>query len=215
MIKAIIFDFDGVLAFTIPFHYAAWQRVLQPRGLVADEQVMRLHEGSPAFRIVQAMARRHGVELDDETAKQYMAERNEIFLRTCDSKPYPEIAAILDFCDRHQLVRAVATGTTLANVQHVIDPALLQRFQVVIKQGDYTRGKPWPDPFLVAAERLGVAPDSCVVVENAPFGIEAAKSAGMFCIALTTTLAREHLLQADVIVESHADLLKYLETMVL
>jgi len=215
LIKAIIFDFDGVLAFTIPFHYAAWQRVLQPRGLVADEQVMRLHEGSPAFRIVQAMARRHGVELDDETAKQYMAERNEIFLRICDCKPYPEIASILNFCDRHQLVRAVATGTTLANVQHVIEPALLQRFQVVIKQGDYTRGKPYPDPFLVAAERLGVAPDSCVVVENAPFGIEAAKSAGMFCIALTTTLAREHLSQADVILESHAELLKYLEKMVL
>jgi len=215
LIKAIIFDFDGVLAYTIPFHYEAWQRVLQPRGLVADEQVMRLHEGSPAFRIVQAMARRHGVELDDETAKQYMAERNEIFLQICDSKPYPEIASILDLCDRHHLVRAVATGTTLANVQHVIDSALLQRFQVVIKQGDYTRGKPWPDPFLVAADRLGVAPEFCVVVENAPFGIEAAKSAGMFCIALTTTLAREHLLQADVILESHAELLKYLETMVL
>jgi len=215
LIRALLFDFDGVLAFTTPTHYLAWQQVLRPHGLAPDELVMRLNEGAPAYRLAQALAKHAGQELDDGTAQQYVEEKNRLFRQMCHDRPFAEIETLLNGCDRKGWACAVVTGTTLANLRHVLDEPLLQRFQAIIKEGDYQNGKPHPEPFLRAAAQLGVPAASCVVIENAPFGIQAAKAAGMFCIGLTTTLAAEHLHQADVILESHAQLIKYLETLAL
>jgi beta-phosphoglucomutase len=215
LIRALIFDFDGVLAFTTPFHFAAWQTILRPHGIEPDELVMRLHEGSPAYRIVQAMARHAGVLLDDATAKEYMMEKNQVFRQISDSKPYAEIEQILDFCHRQGVVCGVATGTTMDNLRHVLGENLLNRFQTVVTDGDYLRGKPFPDPYILAAQKMNVPASACLVIENAPLGIQAAKSAQMLCIAITTTLDREHLQQADVIVASHTDLVKYLKKVIL
>jgi beta-phosphoglucomutase len=215
LIRAVIFDFDGVLAPTAPDHFSAWQVVLRPRDIEPDFLIMRLNEGSPAYRILQAMARHVGVELDDATAKTYLQEKNRVFVANCRTRPFAEIPAILDLADKRGLKTAVATGTTLTNLQHVMGEDLLRRFQAIVCDGDYQRGKPYPDPFLLAAERLLIPPQECLVVENAPLGIQAANAAGMVCAALMTTLDREHLQKADVIVESHAELLNYLEKLTL
>lgn len=215
MIRAVIFDFDGVLAPTAPDHLNAWQTVLRPRGIEPDFTVMRLHEGSPAFRILQAMAKPVGVELDDDTAKWYTIEKNKVFVANCRTRPFAEIPILLDLCSRRGIKTAVATGTNLTNLLHVLGDELAQRFQALVYEGQYQCGKPCPDPFLVAAERLQVPAHECLVVENAPLGITAAKAAGMVCAALMTTLGREHLQKADVILESHAELLKYLEKLTL
>jgi beta-phosphoglucomutase len=215
LIRAVIFDFDGVLAPTAPDHFSAWQAVLHPRGIEPDFFVMRLNEGSPAYRILQAMASHVGHPLDDATAKSYTAEKNRHFVANCRTRPFAEIPHILDVCAGRGLKTAVATGTNFTNLQHVVGPELLQRFQALVYEGEYQRGKPYPDPFLVAAEKLGVPAQECLVVENAPLGIEAARAAGMVCAAVMTTLGREHLQKADVIVESHAELLNYLEKLTL
>ncbi len=215
MIRALIFDFDGVLAFTTPFHLAAWQTVLRPHGIEPDDLIMRLHEGSSAWRIVQAMADHVGVRLDERTAMTYMKEKNLVFRRIADSKPFPEIALILDYCQSKNAACGVATGTTIENLSHVLGQDLLSRFAAIVTDGDYSKGKPYPDPFLLAAKKMHVPATDCLVIENAPLGIQAAKSAGMMCIGLTTTLTREHLRQADVIVETHADLLNYLKKVIL
>lgn len=215
MIRAVIFDFDGVLAPTAPDHFSAWQTVLRPRGIEPDFDVMRLHEGSPAFRILQAMAAHVGVTLDDDTAKSYTIEKNRMFVSQCRTQPFAEIPALLDLCRQRGIKTAVATGTNLTNLQHVLGHDLSRRFQALVYEGRYQRGKPFPDPFLTAAELLQVAASECLVVENAPLGIEAAKAAGMVCAAVMTTLGREHLQKADVILTSHAELLNYLEKLTL
>jgi beta-phosphoglucomutase len=215
LIRAVLFDFDGVLAATAPDHFAAWQVVLQPRNIEPDYLLMRLNEGSPAYCIAQAMARHCGVDLDEPTAKALVAEKNRVFRDIAKTKPYPEIVKILDLCATHGIATAVATGTTKDNLQHIIGDELMHRFCAVVCDGDYLRGKPFPDPFLLAAKRLAAPPEACIVIENAPFGIRAAKAAGMFCVALMTTLGREQFPEADVIIESHYELLKYLETLML
>ena len=78
----------------------------------------------------------------------------------------------------------------------------LERFQAIVTGEDTTVGKPSPEPYLRGAEKLGVRPEACIVVENAPIGIESAKRAGAYCIALCTTVSREALRQADEIVDS-------------
>jgi beta-phosphoglucomutase len=161
------------------------------------------------------MASHVGLPIDDDTAKAYTAEKNKHFVANCHTRPFAEIPQILDLCAGRGFKTAIATGTSLTNLQHVVEPELLQRFQALVYEGEYLRGKPYPDPFLVAAEKLGVSAHECLVVENAPLGIQAAKAAGMVCAAITTTLGREHLQKADVIVESHIELLNYLEKLTL
>jgi len=82
----------------------------------------------------------------------------------------------------------------------------LSQFKAIITSDMYERGKPEPDPYLAGAGAIGVAPHECIVVENAPFGIRAAKRAGAYCIAIASTLPKETLLEADTIVASFGDI---------
>ena len=102
------------------------------------------------------------------------------------------------------------TGTKRENLGVIIPDELLVQFDIIIADGDTKRGKPSPDPYLAAAQKVAVAPNECLVIENAPAGIEAAKAAGMFCAAIKTTLSGEHLNKADVTFNNHAELLERL-----
>ena len=91
----------------------------------------------------------------------------------------------------------LVTGTVQANIKAVLGNKIIALFDVVITETDVQRGKPYPDPYLRAAQKLDVTPEACLVIENAPVGIAAAKAAGMKCIALTTTLSPQQLDRAD------------------
>ena len=98
---------------------------------------------------------------------------------------------------------AIVSSTPRENVRVVLRSLGLEGvFETVIAEEDAPKGKPDPQGFLVAAERLGVKPEECVVIEDAPGGVEAAKRAGMRCIGLTTSRPREALAEADVVVDS-------------
>lgn len=203
MIQAVLFDFDGVLAETIQQHLAAWQEVLRKDYFEPDGLVLRLNEGRPARMMTEALFHHAGLEVSDAEARRLADLKNDAFRRLGKPRVFPQIASILDLLKDRQVRTAVVTGTKLANLQHVLGEALLQRFDAVIQDGDYALPKPDPEPFLQAAKRLGVSAADCVVVENAPHGIRAAKRAGMLCLALMTTLPREPLAEADVIIKDH------------
>jgi len=92
------------------------------------------------------------------------------------------------------------------NMAAAVGEELLRKFDVVLTSEDVPRGKPHPDPYLEAARRLGVRPEECLVVENAPMGIRAAKAAGMRCLAVLSTLGPEDLDGADYFVDRIADI---------
>ena len=87
----------------------------------------------------------------------------------------------------------------------LVDLGLSRRFQALIAEEDATKGKPYPEGFLVAAARLGVAPTRCVVIEDAPAGLRAAKAGGMRAIGVTTTHAAAELFDADLVVDTLSD----------
>jgi beta-phosphoglucomutase len=91
-------------------------------------------------------------------------------------------------------------------MQYSLDRAHQQHFDFIITGDEVPRAKPFPDPYLTAAHHLGILPEQCMVVENAPLGIEAAKNAGMYCVAIATTLGEEYLTAADLILRNIAEL---------
>jgi beta-phosphoglucomutase len=90
-------------------------------------------------------------------------------------------------------------------MQHSLSEEQQRHFDFIITGDEVPRAKPCPDPYLAAARQLGLRPDECVVVENAPLGIEAAKNAGMYCVAVETTLGKEYLQAADCLVHKIDD----------
>jgi beta-phosphoglucomutase len=204
-IKAILFDFDGVIAETFPSHFAAWKLVLAELNFCPDENTIRIHEGFTTTKIAQALFTRNGMTINDETARRYAEKKNLVFQKHHTAKIYPGIHDLLPALKRHFKLGLVS-GSTLKNIQSVVPAHLLNLFNVIIKDGDTEHSKPDPEPYVMAAKKLGILPQECIVIENAPLGIQAAKSAGTFCIGLVTTLPAAALSDADMLCESHEEL---------
>jgi beta-phosphoglucomutase len=102
----------------------------------------------------------------------------------------------------------MVTAGRLTRLERSAPPGFLKRFDAIVTGEDTGEGKPSPEPYLCGARRLGVRPQACIVVENAPLGIEAAKRAGAYCIALRTTLDEQALAGADEVVASFEALVR-------
>jgi beta-phosphoglucomutase len=102
----------------------------------------------------------------------------------------------------------LVTGSYYNEAQKILPKKVFDLFDTVVAGDCVTRGKPDPEPYLSAAKNLKVDPKECLVIENAPYGIKAAKSAGMMCYAVATSLSKEYLCQADKIFETHEGLYK-------
>lgn len=212
MAKALFFDFDGVIADTMPFHLQAWNTVLErDYGFSLNPMSIKLNEGRPGLEIAKEVFEHAGHPYTMETLQDVIAKKNDIFRSIHKSTIFPENALIIKRAKEHGLQVGLVTGTKRENLGIVIPENLLVQFDIIITDGDTARGKPAPDPYLAAAENVAVNPTDCLVIENAPAGIEAAKTAGMFCIAVKTTLPGELLNQADVTVNNHAELLQIID----
>lgn len=208
MTKAVLFDFDGVFAETIPWHLAAWDDVLRREcGFAVDPMTIKLNEGRPVFEIARAVFETAQRTVDDGMLQRIIELKNQRFREIHRARVYQEIPLIIDAVKKRGGSVGLVTGTKRANIGVVVSDDLLQRLDVILADGDTARGKPWPDPYRAAAEKLRLRPSECMVIENAPVGVQSAKAAGMFCVALMTTLTAEQLQQADVTIAAHADLL--------
>ena len=207
MIRAMLFDFDGVIANTFPYHFAAWKQVFN--GYVNPLWIKRL-EGAPAFRIAEEIARQRGRSITEQEAKALAVRKNTLFRQAPGPQLDAEIPDLVEHAASMGLVLGLVTGTILENIQHVVATELLSSFACKITETDTVRGKPFADPYLRAAEKLDLDPGSCLVIENAPLGIQSAKAAGSWCVALETTLDAEALTAADWILKNHTMLLDQL-----
>lgn len=207
MYQAILFDFDGVLVDSFIYHAEAWQSVFAASGGTLEPETVYLNEGQPVKIIAYKLAEAAGVSLSDEALAELIAAKNAYFQQHNRATFLPGVLDFLQQVRAQNLRTGLVTGTLLKNLEIIVGREHLNAFDVVITDGDTKRGKPHPDPYLLAAEKLGVPPSACLVIENAPMGIRAAKAAGMTCIALMTSLSREHLQGADDIFLDYAELL--------
>lgn len=203
---AVIFDAEGVVLDTEPMWDAVQSRLLSRRGAVYDrDAVKHLLTGRAALAAVTALA--EAFDLPDDPA-DLVAERHEI-MRACLSEGVPYIPGFVEETQdlRRRFPTAVATSMDPAlldipAVHAALDPLFADNVYSATREG--LPPKPAPDIFLYAAASLGAKPAECLVVEDAPSGIRAAKAAGMHCLALTTTHSAHHLAEADVVVPTWA-----------
>lgn len=187
--SAFIFDMDGTIVDNMAFHTQSWITFFEQRGMTIDaEEFFRTTAGRQGKEIIRAHMGEH--LLDDEVLT-LNHEKEAVYraLYAPHRKTVGGFDALVARARLEGVALAVATAAPNANIEFTLDGLDLRRhFDVVVGAADVARGKPNPDGFLLAAERCGVAPARCIVFEDAPLGVEAARRAGMRCVVLTTTL---------------------------
>ncbi|MEW2143507.1 HAD family phosphatase [Micromonospora vinacea] len=174
---AYLFDCDGTIVDSMPLHYLAWQRALEQWGCEFPEDLFYAWGGRPTADIIVALNEQQGLAMPVAA----VVERRESYYQEL----LPQLAAVPEVLahihDAHRRVPfAVVSGSTRASVTASLEAlGLLDRFDVLVCADDYTRAKPDPEAFLLAAEQLGVPPESCLVFEDTDLGIQAATAAGM------------------------------------
>ncbi len=199
MITTIIFDMDGVLLKSIPIHFQAWKRLLTPYFELSREDFNQ-YIGKSTADTFSALQKIHGFNLD---ADDFEKRKDKVYAElTKDIMLYPYVISVLENLQKTSLKRGVATSE-LREIAHSIlkTTDVFKYFSVVVGLDGVLRPKPYPDLFLKAAELLGSPAEECLVIEDSPPGIAAAKKAGMFVVAVTNSFARDRLSEADIITD--------------
>lgn len=201
----VIFDMDGVLVDSYHAHYQSWVRLYGELGHHYTEEAFAADFGRTSRDILRRT-------LEGDLSDAQVAEldgRKEAYYREIIRADFPAMDGapeLLDALTNAGFKLAIGSSGPPENVAAVLEELGAAHFAATVTGHDVTRGKPDPQVFLIAAERLGVPPASCAVVEDAVHGIEAANAAGMASIALTGTTTRENFVAADLVVDSLREL---------
>jgi beta-phosphoglucomutase len=206
MFQAVLFDLDGVIIDTLHYHYLAWKHMFEKRGGVVTEKTVLLHEGRNSREVLPILMQEAGVNIPEAEHGQFIEEKRSYYRSIVQVQQYPHAFGVIDELRGRGFKVALVTACALKNMQHSLNSEHQAHFDFIITGDEVPRAKPFPDPYLTAARQLGVEPNNCLVVENAPLGIEAARNAGMYCIAIETTLGREYLTLADCILNNISEL---------
>jgi beta-phosphoglucomutase family hydrolase len=175
--RALIFDCDGTLADNMPLHFSAWSRAMADFGGSYPEELFYAWGGVPTGDIVRRLNAKFGLSLDVDE----VVHRKEHYYRESIPRvePVHDVVALVR-AYHGKVPLAVASGGHRDLVERtLVVLGIRDLFDAVIAAEDYVRGKPAPDPFLTAAERLRVEPQHCLVFEDTETGVQAARAAGM------------------------------------
>lgn len=199
--KAVLFDMDGVIVDSEPLHVAAFQATLKMYGHDLSEGQYKQHF---AGRTDEAGFKKYfdfvgeNVELPiimDKKARAYLE------LATDQLVPYPGVVECIRDLAARKVPLALVTGSLRAEAEVTLKAfGLTDFFKVIVAAEDISQSKPSPEGYLKAASALGFRPVNCIVVEDAPSGVEAAKAAGMRCLAVTTTHTEDELKEATALI---------------
>ncbi|MES2325278.1 MAG: HAD family phosphatase [Pseudomonadota bacterium] len=204
--RAFIFDMDGTIVDNMSFHTASWVTFFQRRGQDIDaDEFFRATAGRQGHEIIRTHLGEH---LDDAEVHTLNVEKESVYRELYEPhrKTVSGFDELIALAKERSVALAVATAAPNANITFTLDGLDLRKhFDTVVGAADVARGKPNPDVFLLAAERCGVAPEHCIVFEDAPLGVEAARRAGMKCVVLTTTLPAEAFAEFDNVIHIASD----------
>ena len=175
--KAYLFDCDGTIVDSMPLHYVAWKEALGEWNCVFEEKLFYAWGGMPVVEIIRSLNEMQGLKMPVEVIS---SRKEELYYEILPQlKAVPEVVEHID-AQYGRIPFAVVSGSTRGSVTASLRSLeLLDKFETLVCAGDYLKGKPDPEAFLMAAERLGIAPQSCLVFEDTDMGIAAATAAGM------------------------------------
>jgi len=199
--SAVIWDMDGVIADTGPFHFAAWRELVEGRGKHFTEADFQHSFGRRNDDILRYI---FGT-LSPEEIEALGKKKEKIFRSKIKGSIslLPGALKLLGIQRRAGFGIALASSAPIENVEFILSSLGIEEyFTCVISGGDVTKGKPDPEVFLLAAQGIGIAPGRCIVIEDAIAGVAAAKAAGMKCIAVTNSHPQEALAKADLVTDN-------------
>jgi HAD superfamily hydrolase (TIGR01509 family) len=186
--RAYLFDCDGTIADSMPLHYIAWKKALAEWNCVYPEDLFYSWGGKPVRDIIADLNKMQGLNMPVES----LAERKEsLYLEQLPQlRPIAEVLEIVNE-QYGRIPFAVVSGSRRESVVGSLSVLnLLDKFDAIVSAEDYKNAKPAPDPFLLAAERLGVAAKDCLVFEDTALGIQSATAAGMASVMVPFIMHR-------------------------
>ena len=203
-LKAVLFDYDGVIADTPALNYKAWNHVFSNYNIHVSEREYFLLEGHGPHNISQILCSNHGLSSDHiEPLKQ----AKEVYMRSLNQpKIYEDIPQILDALKSSGIAIGLVTGASRSRIEYSLPSHLHKIFDIIITSDDVRKTKPDPEPYQAAISQLYLRNSDAIVIENAPLGIKSAKAGGFYCAALTTTLPAFDLKEADIKFLNHKEL---------
>ena len=210
MIRAVIFDMDGVLVDSEPLHVEIEKRQFKLNNLLISEEEHQQYMGVASDVMWKTIAQRHTLPVDVE---QLIAQNKQESVRFFNEIPaipvMPGLADVLEKLTEKNIPMAVASSSFDEIIKIILERTGLHKyFRHMVSSQEAGKSKPEPDVFLLAAKRLGVQPSECLVVEDSFNGIKAAKAAGMRCIAYQGVGAIEtSQREADAVIKSFDKLL--------
>ena len=216
MIKAVIFDFDGVVANSEPLHRKSFNITLKQLGITIPEKVYRdKYVGLGSLSIMEDVFRTHNV---NRNAKFWVKKRMKVFRELVENEGVKPVKGFMKFnrlLDKIGVKKIIASGGYRKNLEVMMKHLKIQKEFQLISREDVEKRKPDPAAFLLAAKRLGVKTSQCIVFEDSPYGVEAARRAGMKCVALTTSLNRSYFRKSCVVVKDFREVdLKFLKRVI-
>jgi HAD superfamily hydrolase (TIGR01509 family) len=187
--RAYLFDCDGTIVDSMPLHYIAWKTALAEWNCVYEEPLFYAWGGKPTREIISDLNKMHGLKMPVEAVAE--EKENRYFKMLPQLQAIPEVLEEMEAQQGRIPFAVVSGGNRNSVVRSLTALGLLEKFDTIVGSEDYVHSKPAPDPFLVAAKRLGVAPADCLVFEDTDLGIQAATAAGMASVKVPSPQERK------------------------
>jgi beta-phosphoglucomutase len=214
MLRAIIFDFNGIIIDDEPLHYRSMRDIVAPLGIeISMEEYWNRYLPFDDEACLDAICKDYSIHLDQPRRQEMLGNKNKLYHQMLQNQ-YPLFPGVSDLVEAagQKYPLAIASGARREDIEHTLAATgLLKYFSVVVGAEDFELGKPHPESFLLALERLNavldgksapIQPRECLVIEDSVGGVGGARAAGMFCLAVSNTYSRERLQAANQVVAS-------------
>jgi beta-phosphoglucomutase family hydrolase len=184
-IQAVIFDLDGTLIDSEPNYFEAEKKLLAEYGITGfDFEMKKPYVGISTKEMLEDLNQKYSFS---DPIEVLIAKKNKIYLDIAKRKThvFPEMKKFLHILQENKVKLALASGSSPDIIEEILSVTRLSAFfDTVVSSENVKKGKPEPDVFLEAARQIAIRPERCLVVEDSPYGVEAAKRAGMYCVAI-------------------------------
>ena len=204
-LKSVLFDMDGVLFDSMPYHAEAWHKTMKVHGLNLSREEAYMHEGRTGAGTINIVCQRQlGRDATQEEIESIYLEKSIEFNKHPQAERMPGAWELLQKIKAEGIIPTVVTGSGQASLLDRLEhnfPGMFRQ-ELMVTAFDVKYGKPNPEPYLMALEKGGLKPNEAIVIENAPLGVEAGHKAGIFTIAVNTGP-----LNGEILLNAGADLL--------
>jgi len=208
-VKAVLFDMDGVLIDSMPYHFISWFETLKHYGIRVTPTDIYAREGEKWIKSVTEFFAMGNQPLTKKRMREVFNMRDKIFKKFFTPFLFEGAEDLVKLLKNKGYLIAIVTGSGSKEAKRMLPKSLYECFDTVVGGDMVKHGKPHPEPYLIAAKKLKVKPSECLVIENAPYGIKSAKAAKMCCFAVQTSLPHKYLKEADKVFPSIAKVYSY------